>query len=138
MAIFCLGLHRLLGQAEGDEENMKTFQEIADELGVSKQTVYKRYRNKLYEDVSPYVRVVCGTTYILEQGELVIKRSFLGRDIQTAHIWDTLILMLQKELEAKNRQIEEQANIIQELSKTIKTLTTPKPKRTKNPMKKGK
>ena len=121
---------------------MKKFQEIADELGVSKQAVYKRYRNKLYKDVLPYVRVVCGTTYIMDEGENIIKQSFLRDGMfaksHTERIQDTLILMLQKELEAKNRQIEEQANIIQELSKTIKTLTTPKPKRTKKPMKKGK
>jgi len=112
---------------------MKKFQEIADELGMTKQAVYKRYKNRLFESVSPYARVVGGATYIMDEGERLIKQSFLGdggfSNAHTTRAWDTLILMLQKELRAKNRQIEAQANIIQVQAKTIKTLTKPKRKR---------
>jgi len=120
---------------------MKTFQEIADELGVSKQAVYKRYRDKLHKAVSPYARVVGGTTYIMEQGVSVIKQSFLEDNAHTkAHtnrIQDTLISMLQKELKAKNRHIAELGDIIRAQVKTINTLAKSKSKGRKKPLKKG-
>ncbi|MDR1755151.1 MAG: TetR/AcrR family transcriptional regulator [Eubacterium sp.] len=106
---------------------MKTILQIAKEIGVSKQAVYKRYKGKLYTEVCPYVHTERGTTYILEQGEEIIKADFLSgengesvsvgahteriQDIHTEHIQDThtdtLIQMLKNELELKNKQIEE-------------------------------
>ena len=114
---------------------MKSFLEIAEELGVSKQAVYKRYRGKLYKSVFPYVRIVGGTTYIMEQGENIIKQDYISDNAlartHTECIQDTLVLMLQRELRAKNRHIAELANIIQVQTKTIKTLTRPKPNKKK-------
>ena len=55
---------------------MKTIREIAEEIGASKQAVYKRYKGKLYKVVLPYARIVDGTIYILEQGENIIKQDF--------------------------------------------------------------
>ena len=87
---------------------MKTIRQIAEEIGVSKQAVYKRFKGKLYKTVLPHVRIVDGTAYILEQGERIIKQDFSQDSISYgAHTQDTLILMLQKELEIKNKQIEE-------------------------------
>jgi AcrR family transcriptional regulator len=111
----------------GVRKRMKTILEIAKELGVSKQAVYKRFRGKLYKEVYPYVHTERGTTYISEQGEEIIKSDFLReaigesvsegahteciRDIHTERIqdtaMDTLIQMLRDELELKNKQIEE-------------------------------
>lgn len=59
---------------------MKTIRQIADELGVSKQTVYKRYKGRLYTDVAPYAHTEQGVLYIEEQGEALIKQDFLKGD----------------------------------------------------------
>ena len=56
---------------------MKTIRQIADEIGVSKQAVYKRVRGSLHTDVAPYMDMVNGVTYILEQGEKLIIKAFL-------------------------------------------------------------
>ncbi|MFR6711970.1 MAG: hypothetical protein ACLUSX_12865 [Ruminococcus sp.] len=42
---------------------MKTIRQIADEIGVSKQAVYKRYKGKLHTVCAPYAHT--------EQGGLV-------------------------------------------------------------------
>ena len=110
---------------------MKTILQIAKDLGVSKQAVYKRFKGKLHTAVSPYVHTKDGTTYISEQGIEIIKQDFLKSSTYIGahteytqeplpeHIQDiakdtatdtgihTLIQMLQRELEIKNRQIEE-------------------------------
>ena len=98
---------------------MKTILQIAKEIGVSKQAVYKRYKGKLHKEVYPYVYTESGVTYIDEQGENIIKRDFSNGIISnkghtyayTDHIQDTpvniLISILQAELEIKNKQIEE-------------------------------
>ena len=56
---------------------MKTIRQIADEIGVSKQAVYKRYKGKLYTVCAPYAHTEQGTLYIDEQGENLIKQDFL-------------------------------------------------------------
>ena len=102
---------------------MKTIRQIANEIGVSKQAVYKRYKGKLYKAVFPYARKVCDTIYILEQGEIVIKQDFLNdktsKGAHTEYTQDTIISMLQKELKIKNKQIAD-------LTAVIKTQTTRK------------
>jgi len=122
---------------------MKTILQIAKEIGVSKQAVYKRYKGKLHTEVSPYVHIKDGATYILEQGESIIKADFeKNSDIlngthtehigstsepQTERIQDvpsdtvnTLIQMLKSELEAKNKQIEELMATIKIQAESIK------------------
>ena len=97
---------------------MKTILQIAKEIGVSKQAVYKRYKGKLYTQVYPYVHTEAGVTYIDKQGENIIKLDFLDRtaysgvnEQHTERISDIpadiLISMLKNELEVKNKQIEE-------------------------------
>lgn len=132
---------------------MKTIKQIAEELNVSKQAVYKRYKGKLYTDVRPYTHTDNGVVYIDEQGENIIKQDFLknkpgtngtdtehiqghsGADTEyiPKQILDTLnktIELLQEELSIKNKQIEELHNIIntnQHLQAgTIQRLTEPK------------
>lgn len=56
---------------------MKTIKQIAKEIGVSKQAVYKRYKGKLYKLLLPYVHIKNGITYISEQGEKILKKDFL-------------------------------------------------------------
>ena len=115
---------------------MKTIKQIANEIGVSKQAVYKRFKGKLYAEVSPYVHTKDGTTYIEDTGEIIIKENFaksssisdIDTDVDTEHKQDTqadtvistLISMLQKELDEKNKQLDVKDRQIEELTATIR------------------
>ena len=59
---------------------MKTIRQIADEIGVSKQAVYKRYKGKLHTVCAPYAHTEQGVLYIEEQGETLIKQDFLQKE----------------------------------------------------------
>ncbi len=55
----------------------KTIKQIADELGVSKQSVQKRLsREPLCTTVAPYISTINGTKYIDVAGETLIKLAF--------------------------------------------------------------
>ena len=54
----------------------KTIKEIADEIGVSKQAVYKRYKGKLSTVCAPYTEIKYGVVYLSEQAENIIKEDF--------------------------------------------------------------
>lgn len=54
----------------------KTIKEIAAEIGVSKQAVYKRYKGKLSAACAPYAYTEYGVVYLDEQGESIIKQDF--------------------------------------------------------------
>lgn len=54
----------------------KTIKEIAAEIGVSKQAVYKRYKGKLSAACAPYAYIEYGVVYLDEQGETIIKQDF--------------------------------------------------------------
>jgi len=56
---------------------MKTIKQIADEIGVSKQAVYKRVKGSLHTVIAPYAHTVDGVVYISEQGENLIIEAFL-------------------------------------------------------------
>ena len=58
----------------------KTIKQIADEIGVSKQTVYKRYKGQLYTVCAPYAHTEQGVLYIEEPGETLIKQDFLQKE----------------------------------------------------------
>ena len=105
---------------------MKTIRQIADEIGVSKQAVYKRYKGKLYTVCAPYAHTVQGVLYLSEQAETLIKQDFLQNDCSNgAHtersigavpeqsqeagmvaVLQATIDTLQGQLEVKDRQIE--------------------------------
>ena len=110
---------------------MKTIREIAEEIGVSKQAVYKRYKGKLYEFILPFARLVDGTIYIMEQGESIIKQDFLDSSAYMEYASDALILMLRAELESKNRQITELTDVIKTLTKGSSELGKSSPKKRK-------
>ena len=104
----------------------KTIKQIADEIGVSKQTVYKRYKGKLYTVCAPYAHTEQGVLYIEEQGETLIKQDFLQKECSIgAHtersngavleqsenagvvaVLQTTIDTLQGQLAIKDKQIE--------------------------------
>ena len=54
----------------------KTIKQIADEIGVTKQAVYKRFKGKLNAACAPYAHTLDGILYIDEVGEQIIKDDF--------------------------------------------------------------
>jgi len=122
---------------------MKTIRQIADEIGVSKQAVYKRFKGKLHTVCAPYAHTEQGVLYISEQGEALIKQDFLqddrsigahtdthtehssgavaeqGREDSLIAILQATIDTLQGQLEVKDRQIEQQAQSITRLSDAL-------------------
>lgn len=54
----------------------KTIKQIAEEIGVTKQAVYKRFKGKLNAACAPYAHTVDGILYIDEVGEQIIKDDF--------------------------------------------------------------
>lgn len=120
---------------------MKTIRQIADELGVSKQAVYKRYKGKLYTVCAPYAHTEQGVLYIEEQGETLIKQDFLNDDRSNgAHTYahtersigapkdegvlavlKETISTLQGQLEVKDRQIEQLTSALVAAQQTAAT-----------------
>ena len=121
----------------------KTIKQIADEIGVSKQTVYKRYKGKLYTVCAPYAQTEQGVLYIEEQGETLIKQDFLQKECSIgAHTYahtersngavleqsenagvvavlQTTIDTLQGQLAIKDKQIEELNARLAEVSSAL-------------------
>ena len=121
----------------------KTIKQIADEIGVSKQTVYKRYKGKLYTVCAPYAHTEQGVLYIEEQGETLIKQDFQQKECSIgAHTYahtersngavleqsenagvvavlQTTIDTLQGQLAIKDKQIEELNARLAEVSSAL-------------------
>lgn len=113
----------------------KTILQIANEIGIDKQKVYRYIKkhniNEAHQD--------SGTMYYNEMAETLIKQYFTEKNcVNEAYhdihqctsethqstsndtVIDTVITMLQYELQAKNQLIEEQQQIIKELNTTIR------------------
>ena len=118
---------------------MKTIRQIADEIGVSKQAVYKRYKGKLHTVCAPYAHTEQGDLYLSEKAETLIKQDFLKDDRSNgAHtersigavpeqsqeagvvaVLQATIDMLQGQLAVKDRQIEELNARLAEVSSAL-------------------
>ena len=118
---------------------MKTIRQIADEIGVSKQAVYKRYKGKLYTACAPYAHTVQGVLYLSEQAETLIKQDFLkdnrsngahtersigavqeqSQEAGVVAVLQATIDTLQGQLEVKDRQIEQQTQTITRLTDAL-------------------
>ena len=118
---------------------MKTIRQIADEIGVSKQAVYKRYKGKLHTVCAPYAHTEQGVLDLSEQAETLIKQDFLKDDRSNgAHtersigavpeqsqeagvvaVLQATIDMLQGQLAVKDRQIEELNARLAEVSSAL-------------------
>ena len=97
---------------------MKTIRQIADEIGVSKQAVYKRYKGKLHTVCAPYAHTEQGVLYLSEQAETLIKQDFLKDDRSNGSHTDT-------HTERSNGAVPEQsqeAGVVAVLQATINTL----------------
>jgi len=99
----------------------KTIKQIADELGVSKTAVRKKMTDEIKNQFS---ETIGNTVYISEHGENLIKSAFSKNnenqvsDNQSETVC-TLVSMLQKELDIKNKQIEVQAATIENLTTAL-------------------
>ena len=99
-------------------EGMKTIRQIADEIGVSKQAVYKRYKGKLHTVCAPSAHTEQGVLYLSEQAETLIKQDFLKDDRSIGAHTDT-------HTERSNGAVPEQsqeAGVVAVLQATINTL----------------
>ena len=123
---------------------MKTIRQIADEIGVSKQAVYKRYKGKLHTVCAPYAHTEQGVLYLSEQAETLIKEDFLndGRSIgaHTEHsngalseqpqetgvvsVLQATIDTLQGQLQVKDTQLGEKDRQIAELNARMAELSS--------------
>lgn len=97
---------------------MKTIRQIADEIGVSKQAVYKRYKGKLHTVCAPYAHTEQGVLYLSEQAETLIKQDFLKDDRSNGAHTDT---HTERSIGAVPEQPKE-ADIVSVLQATIDTL----------------
>ena len=86
---------------------MKTIKELADELNIDKQRVYRYVKKNCINEVYQQD----GIMYISEAIELLIKQQFKTSNVSSnspqGAFNDTVIDMLKKELDIKNRQISE-------------------------------
>jgi len=130
---------------------MKTIKQLAEELGVSKQSLQKRItRNPLKQDIEPYISIVNGTKYIDDNGEKIIKDVYThtidmsipvsidkqasvsidtGMDkgvymsIDDNNIYHISLKTLTKQLEVKDKQIADLSQSNKELTAALENAT---------------
>jgi hypothetical protein len=103
-----------------DNKECKTIKQMADNLNISKQKVYRYIRKHRIKEA--YQK--CDTMYYNEAVEIQIRSYFstniVSNDVHQGKssntVNDTLISMLQKELEHKNQQLEAKDKQIADLS----------------------
>lgn len=118
-------------EVESGDTMAKTIKEIADEIGVDKQKVYRFIKqNHINEALHEALRRN-GVKYYDEAAEALIKQGLLGDTASSeahreAHqnrineaVFDAVIEMLQKELEIKNEQIRELNERLSECSAAL-------------------
>lgn len=119
---------------------MKTIREIADEIGVSKQAVFKKIkREPLSTSLQGLTSTVDGRLTVSVDGEKLIKQAFSAGTPSTNYqpvdgvvdgqvdgpvdgmiaVLQATIDTLQGQLEVKDRQIEQQAQTITRLSDAL-------------------
>ena len=112
---------------------MKTIKQIADEIGVSKQAVYKRVKGALHTTIAPYVHTVDGILYISDEGKTLVIQAFAENDTYKgahtdAHTVDSEIIkllqdniaILQDQLVVKDKQLEEKDKQLAELTIAVR------------------
>lgn len=109
----------------------KTIKQIADEIGVSKQAVHQKRKNKeLSTALQPFTSIVDGVVYISVDGEKLIKSAFSKNVSQTENKEFTessyqvvdneftvnfTLKTLSKQLEEKDKQLAEKDKQIDKL-----------------------
>ena len=111
---------------------MKTIRQIADEIGVSKQAVFKKIkREPLSTSLQGLTATVDGRLMVEVDGEKLIKQAFYENTPSTKNeektvavdgvisVLQATIDTLQGQLEVKDRQIEQQAQTITRLTDAL-------------------
>lgn len=118
----------------------KTLAEIAGEVGVSKQAVYKRIKNEpLSSGLQGLIDTVDGRMIVSPDGEMLIKSAFINAhqtetesanvrehqagsvDTQVIDILQDTIATLRNQLAVKDRQIEELWSMVRQFTRNIRT-----------------
>jgi len=121
---------------------MKTIKQIADELGVSKQAVYKRVRGALHTGIAPYVHTANGVLYVDGSGEVLIIEAFSKKAPHTNTTYGSaynphtgahtdnpsdmpmdIVQTLLEQLTVKDNLIEKQQQSIHELTAALENTT---------------
>lgn len=113
-------------------KGMKTIRQIADEIGVSKQAVFKKIkREPLSTSLQGLTATVDGRLMVEVDGEKLIKQAFseiipsTKNEEKTAEVDGVVSVLqatidtLQGQLEVKDRQIEQQAQTITRLTDAL-------------------
>ena len=110
---------------------MKTIREIANEIGVDKQKVYRFIKQNHINEAHREALQRSGVKYYDEAAETLIKQGFFGEtassearhEVHQNRIneaaFDAVVEMLQKELEIKNEQIRELNERLSECSAAL-------------------
>ena len=104
---------------------MKTVAEIAKEIGVSKQAVWKRIKGSLSTNLQQYMSNVDGTVYIQVDGVNLLKQAFnkstVNKDspTDTPTIDDKLTVMLMDTIEILRDQLAIKDKQIDDLSSRL-------------------
>lgn len=105
---------------------MKTIKQIADELGLDKQKVYryikKNHIKEVYQECISEALQKNGVKYYDEVAESLIKQGFsdntisneVHQEVHQKHINDTLIDTLLEQIREKDKQLKEKDNQIAE------------------------
>ena len=111
---------------------MKTIRQIADEIGVSKQAVFKKIKHKpLSTSLQGLTATVDGRLMVEVDGEKLIKQAFseiipsTKNEEKTAEVDGVVSVLqatidtLQGQLEVKDRQLEQQVQAITRLTDAL-------------------
>lgn len=101
---------------------MKTIKQIADELGLDKQKVYryikKNHIKEVYQECISEAFQKNGVKYYDEVAESLIKQGFsdntISNEVHQKHINDTVIDTLLEQIREKDKQLKEKDNQIAE------------------------
>lgn len=101
---------------------MKTVKQIADEIGVSKQAIYKKIKSEpLSTGLQPFLSTENGKLTVTDDGEKLIKWAFLEAVPSTKQ--STVNTENSQPVDSKNgAEVEGRASIISVLQATIDTL----------------
>ena len=110
---------------------MKTIKQIAEELGVSTQAIYKKINKTMQSDLQPFVEVVSGKTLMADSGVEIIRKSLQPVDngLQSVancadvEFYKQQIEFLQAELKAEREYSRKQGEELAALSKDLARLT---------------
>jgi len=126
---------------------MKTIKEIADEIGVTKQAIFYRIgKPPLLQALKPLVSRENGVLMVSNEAEKLIKQAFdVHSTAQKPSKFEKVTELLYgttdaliAQLEQKDKQIADLASTVKALSKSIITLSKPKPQKRKTQVKQGK